>query len=57
MNLENIFAPLEAKKAELIAIHGLTNELTETANVAITDELAEILNTVNPNHDYPPTNK
>lgn len=57
MNLENIFAPLEAKKAELVALYGLTNELTETANVAITDELAEILNTVNPNHQYPPTNK
>ena len=57
MNLETIFAPLEAKKAGLVAIHGLTNELTETANVATTDELAEILNTVNPNHQYPPTNK
>lgn len=45
---------------KLDEVAGTTNEhttLTETANVALTDELAEILETVNPNHDYPPTNK
>jgi len=39
------------------ALHGETTELSELDNVALTDELAGVCETVNPNHDYPPTNK
>lgn len=36
---------------------GQNDILTETQNVELTDLLAGVLENVNPNHNYPPTNK
>lgn len=38
-------------------LKGLNDELTTQENVLATDDAAAALETVNPNHDYPPTQK
>lgn len=42
-----------------LTAHGLDDAsvLTDSQNVALTDQLAGVLETVNPNHGYPPTTK
>lgn len=41
----------------LKAQYGATTTLNAHDNTAATDDLASVLETLNPNHDYPPTNK
>ena len=38
-------------------IYGENTILDPTQNTEITDQVAEIIATVNPNHNYPPKNK
>ena len=54
MNLQTITEALEAKLTSLVATHGATTELNQTTLDAITDELVDVLNTVNPTAPYPP---
>ena len=41
--------------AARIAVHGANTSLTDEEQNRNTDGCAEVLETVNPNHDYPPT--
>ncbi len=57
MTKSEILSALEATISS--AFEGLDPEetLSETQNVGLTDELAGVLETVNPNHNYPPVPK
>lgn len=59
MTIAEIKQAIDAFTADFLATNNLTedSELTEAQNVAYTDGVAGVLETVNPNHSYPPTNK
>ena len=52
--IDNIKDALLSRINALKEIYG-AGELSNYDNTAVTDSLAEVLETVNPNHDYPPT--
>lgn len=56
MTIETIKAALVAKCESLELIYG-DGDLNPANNTSVTDELATVLETVNPNHDYPPVVK
>jgi len=59
MTIEQIKAAEDAFTANFVAEHNIdeTTELSEALNVAYTDGKAGVLETVNPNNNYPPTVK
>ena len=56
MNIPTIRESINAK-LDLLQENIGTSALTSSGIDTVTDSVAEILNTVNPNHDYPPVNK
>jgi 3-oxoacyl-(acyl-carrier-protein) synthase len=57
MTIDDISTALQIKLNEYITVHGSSTQLSDAVNTALTDELAGILETVNPTNDYPPTKK
>lgn len=57
MTINDIESDLNAKIEALKITYGAGTTLSPTDNTTATDELAEILGTVNPNHKYPPVVK
>lgn len=57
MTIAEIRAAENAQLDVYASIYGENTTLTPAQNTAITDQLAEIAATVNPNHEYPPKNK
>lgn len=55
MTINGIENELAAKIADLKLTYGADATLSVSDNTAAADELAGILETVNPNHDFPPT--
>jgi len=56
MTIDDILSALSAKADDLKGVYG-TGNLSAGENTNVTDELAKVLETVNPNHDYPPVPK
>ena len=54
MSISDIRAALIAELDRQAAEYGENSTLTSQQNVDVTDTLAGTLETVNPNHDYPP---
>lgn len=57
MTIATIRAVLTARLNALASEHGETTELTAAVNTTVTDSLADTLDDVNPNHQYPPVPK
>lgn len=57
MTINDIEATLLDKIAILKSMYGASALLSDSQNTQATDDLASVLETVNPNHDYPPANK
>lgn len=57
MTISEIRSALNDELDAKAEIYGETNELIAAHNVIVTDSCATVLETVNPNHDYPPVNK
>ncbi len=57
MTIADLRTILSAALDGQAVIYGENSTLSSADNTAVTDELAAVLETVNPNHNYPPTNK
>lgn len=57
MTIATIRAALTTKLNALAATYGESAVLTADNNTAATDQLAQVLDDVNPNHQYPPVKK
>jgi hypothetical protein len=57
MTLEEQKAAMDAYFVEKAATYGWSNQLTPAQQTDVTDGAAGVLNTLNPNNDYPPTTK
>ena len=55
--IEDIRTALTSALNDLAGQYGEDDPLTPAENTTVTDTLAEQLETLNPNHNYPPTNK
>lgn len=57
MTIAEIRAAQNAQLDVYAGIYGENATLTPGQNTEVTDQIAEIAGTVNPNHEYPPKNK
>lgn len=57
MTIAIIRTTLTNKLNSLAATYGENATLSAGDNTSVTDQLATLLDTVNPNHDYPPVVK
>lgn len=57
MTKQDILDELTTKIEASLEVKSMTDELTGSEQTTLTDELAGVLEAVNPNHNYPPVPK